>query len=95
MGPILAVIFVGVIGTYLLDSADNQYRITERVIAGLDEIVEGSQSYIERKRSELNRGARNARDSVIDYAIESARAIVISWFQEQLSRYLSPFPRIR
>ncbi|MCP4113914.1 MAG: hypothetical protein GY737_00645 [Desulfobacteraceae bacterium] len=95
IGPIVAVIFVGVAGSYLLDSADKRYEITKRIIAGLDEIGECTRTYIEQKKQELRQTAARATNSVVDHVIESAQQIAIRWVQNQLGRYLYPLPRVR
>lgn len=95
VGPIIAVVFVGVGVSMLLEYADSRLGITNRVIAGLDEIGENAESYIaQRKRQALN-SAGKAIDEVIDYAVESARAIAVTWVRKTLREYLSPFPRAR
>jgi len=73
VGPILAVVFVGVISTYALDSLDQQYGLTDRVISGLDEMGGNASSFIEQKNRELTNAAADVADSIIDYAIDSAR----------------------
>lgn len=94
IGPILAVVFVGVAGTYILDNIDQQYAITERIIAGLDEIEENAQDYIKEKKQSIFQTAAEATNSVIDHAIDYAQQIAIKWVQDQISQYLYPH-RIR
>lgn len=95
VGPIIAVVFVGVVSTYALDSLDQRYHLTERVISALDEMGDDASSFIERKQRELANAAVEMADSIIDHAIESARSIAIEWAITQLDRYLSPHPRVR
>lgn len=90
IGPIVAVIIVGVVGAYILDSIDKHYGITDRVIAGLDEIGEDTQTYFAQKKQALSEAASEAVESVIDYAIESAQKIVVRWIRDRLNDYLSP-----
>jgi len=90
IGPIVAVIIVGVVGSYVLDSIDKHYGITDRVISGLDEVGEDAQTYIAQKKQQLSDAASEAAESVIDYAIESAQKIVVRWICDRLNDYLSP-----
>jgi hypothetical protein len=95
VGPIIAVVFVGVTASALLEIADNRLGITNRVIAGLDEIGDNTENYVARKKRQALTAAGNAVDEVIDYAVESARAIAVTWARTTLREYLSPFPRAR
>lgn len=95
VGPILAVIVVGFGVAYLLEKIDKDLGITNRVIAGLDELGNDAQGFIELKKQQTKATANKAVDSIIEYAIESAKDIVISWFQGKVSDYLSPLPRAR
>lgn len=81
----------------LLEYADSKYKITDRVIAALDEIEEkGIKGIIEeKKRAVVRKGneiVNEATESVIDYAIESAQRVLLN----TISRYLrnSVMPRI-
>lgn len=95
VGPIIAVVVVGVTASALLEIADNRLGITNRIIAGLDEIGDGAENYIAQKKRQILNAAGNAVDEVIDYAVESARAIAVTWVRKTLHEYLSPFPRVR
>lgn len=95
VGPIVAVVLVGVGISLLLEYADNRLGITSRVIAGLDEVGDNAESYlIQKKRQALN-AAGKAVDEVIDYAVESAQSITVTWVRKTLREYLSPFPSVR
>lgn len=95
VGPILAVVFVGIAGAYLLDIADKHYGITERVVAGLDEMGENASAHFEQVKDDVNRTISKTADTVIDYTIESAQRIVICWIRNHLRDYFAPFQRIR
>ncbi len=95
VGPIVAVVVVGFGVSMLLDFADKRLGITNRVIAGLDEIGDNVDKYIVQKKRQALNAAGKAVDEVIDYAVESARAIAITWVRKTLRQYLSPFPRVR
>jgi len=95
VGPILAVVVVGFGVAYLLEKVDSSLGITDRVVAGLDELGEDAQYYIALKKKQAINVADDAVDGVIEYAIESARRIVINWVRSGLNEYLSPLPRVR
>lgn len=71
IGPLVAVFIAGVGMTYLLDFLDNKYGITDKVIAGLEEISENSSDAI-------NSTIEEVKDSVFDYAVDSARRLIIN-----------------
>lgn len=95
VGPILAVVVVGFGVSYLLEKVDNSLGITERVIAGLDELGNDFKQYVEDKKQQAKDVVNGAADSVIEYVLESAKNTVISWVQGKLNEYLSPFPKVR
>lgn len=95
VGPILAVVVMGIGMSMLLDHLDTEYKITERVVAGLDELGDDAKAYLERKKREVTNTANQAFDSVIDYAIDSVRTIAVKWIEDQLRQHLSPMLRIR
>ncbi len=95
VGPIVAVVVVGLGVSMLLDFADKRLGITNRVIAGLDEIGDDVDNYIAQKKRQALNTAGKAVDEVIDYAVESARAIAVTWVRRTLRQYLHQFPRVR
>lgn len=95
IGPILAVVVVGVGISILLEYADKSLGITNRVIAGLDELGDSAESYLaEQKKKALN-SAGQAVTEVIDQAVSSARAMAIRWVQGKIKEYLPSIPRLR
>ncbi|WP_020158424.1 hypothetical protein [Methylobacter marinus] len=101
VGPILAVVVVGVGVSMILTELDDHYGITDRVIEALDELGENANSYIENVNSYIVKSRQNIRntandtvESIIDYAIDSARQIIINAAQHQLDKFLSTRPRI-
>lgn len=94
IGPILAVVIVGVSVSMALSVIDEHYGITDRVIAGLDEISEGVQSYKERAKESLKNTANNAIASVIDYTIDTAKKIIIDTAKHQINKFLLNRSRI-
>jgi len=94
VGPILAVVAIGFGVSMLLDYVDNSLGITNRVIAGLDELGENAKSYInDQKRRALNSAGKTV-NQMIDQAIESAQILAINWVRNNLREYFSPFRRI-
>lgn len=91
VGPIFAVVVIGFGVSWALGVADERLGITDRLIEGLDELGSDIQSNIASKKKEAAGIAREAVDSVVDYAIDSARRIVISTAQGYLRKY---FPRV-
>jgi hypothetical protein len=93
VGPILAVIAVGIITSMTLTALDNHYGITDRVVAGLDELGEDANDYIRA----FNKGIRDKADavteSIIDYAVEHTKRIIINTARHQLNRFLSLRPK--
>ena len=90
VGPILAVVAVGFGVSMLLEYADNSLGITNRVIAGLDELGESASNYINDQKQRAINAAGQAASQIIDHAIESAQALVINWAQNKLREYLYP-----
>lgn len=95
IGPIIAVVAVGVGLSMLLEYADNRLGITNRVIAGLDELGDNAGSYMAQKKRQAMNATGKAVYEVIDYALESARAVAVTWVRTTLRQYLSPFPRVK
>ena len=81
IGPLLAVIVVGVGVSIALTYIDEKYGITDRVIAGLDELSEGIQAVVQQKKQALiKKGhdvASDISESVIDYAVERAQQVLV------------------
>jgi len=94
IGPIAAVVIVGIAVSMALSAVDSHYGITDRVIAGLDELGQETQSYMERAKQNLQNGISEAGASAIDYALDSARRAVINTAKHQLDRFLSNRPRV-
>lgn len=95
VGPIIAVVAVGVGVSMLLEYADNRLGITNRVIAGIEELGSDAENYIAQKKRQALNAAGKAVDGVIDYAVESARAIAVNWVRKTLREYLSPYSGVR
>ncbi|WP_036254611.1 hypothetical protein [Methylobacter sp. BBA5.1] len=94
IGPILAVVIVGIASSYELGKIDTRYGITDRVIQALDELDENANAYIARSRQNIRNTVNETAESIIDYAIDSVRQIIINAAQHQLDKFLSTRPRI-
>lgn len=94
VGPILAVVAVGFGVSMLLEYADNSLGITNRVIAGLDELGESANNYINNQKQRVLNAAGKTAGQIIDHAIESVQTIAINWVQNKLRDYLSPTGRV-
>ncbi len=93
VGPILAVVIVGVGVSWALGEIDQHYGITDRVIAGLDELGDDASSYLAKQKERARDAAEEVLDTTIDYAVESARRIIVSTAQHYLRRFTFPLPR--
>lgn len=94
IGPIAAVVVVGVVASMALGAIDAHYAITDRVIEALDELDENAISYIEKSKQNLKNSVNEITESVIDYAIDSARQIIINTAKYHLSKFFSARPRV-
>merc|ERR1711916_144560 len=95
IGPILAVVVVGVGVSMLLEYADNSLGITNRVIAGLDELGDSAESYLAEQKKKASNSVGRAVTQVIDQAVSFARAVAIGWVQGRIREYLPSTPRLR
>ncbi len=77
VGPIIAVVVVGNGVSMFLDHLDNHLGITNRVIAGLDEMGNCAEQYLAQKRRQALRMVGKAMDDVIEKAVESARTTAV------------------
>lgn len=94
IGPIVAVVAVGVLTSMLLSVLDENYGITDKVIAGLEELGNDVTSYIRRAKENVEKSAAIAASEVLDYVVESATRIVINTAKHTLQKFLSPQPMI-
>lgn len=88
IGPMIAAIGVGLLVSYGLSKLDNQYEITAKVIAALDELERRNNA----KLKQLQQGAFDTAgalvDGVIDYAVDEARRILINTARHYLPKRL-------
>ncbi|WNJ96282.1 hypothetical protein RND59_04065 [Vibrio ruber] len=93
IGPLAAVVLVGILGNIALEAIDNHYHITDRVIAVLDEMSNNTKAYLARAKHQFEDAVTQATGSVIDYVMDSARQIVIDMAKHSIDRLFSPHPR--
>jgi hypothetical protein len=94
IGPMIAVVAVGVLASMALAGIDNHYGITDRVILGLDELRQDVQSQIKKTKATILDKAGDAVDLIIDYVVDSAKVILIDAAKHQLNNFLSGKPRV-
>lgn len=95
IGPIVAVVVVGFLTSAALTSIDERYGITNRIIAGLDEVGETAAAHVARTKQRLIHAANKTAVSVLDYALESARQVIINSAKHHLRRFISNAPKAR
>ncbi len=95
VGPIAAVIVVGLVSSAILQTVDDQYQLTNRLIAALEELQESGENYIAQKKEQIEDAAISGTANVIEYAVDSARQVLIRWVSSQVDGLLSPLPRTR
>ena len=78
-----------------LGALDEHYGITDKVIAGLDSMGEDISDRIAGAKQELIKKAGQAAGSLLDYAIDSARAILVDAAKHSLDKFFSGRPRLR
>lgn len=94
IGPIAAVVLVGVGTSMALSALDEYYGITDRVIAGLDSMSNNIENRIESVKQDLYQQAGEFVDSVFDYAVDSAKTILINTVRHSLDKFISQRPRL-
>lgn len=95
IGPIAAVVIVGIGVSVALGALDEHYGITDKVIAGLDSIGEDISDRIAGVKQDLIKKAGQAAGSVLDYAVDSARAILIDVAKHSLDKFFSGRPELK
>ncbi|WP_105102509.1 hypothetical protein [Microbulbifer pacificus] len=88
IGPTVAAIGVGLLVSYGLSKLDDHYEITTKVIAALDELERRNNSKLKRLQQDALERVGELADSVIDYAVDEARRILINTARHYLPRRL-------
>lgn len=94
IGPIAAVVIVGVLTSLALGELDQRFGITEKIIEGLDEIGEHVGNKYEILKIQLFQEAGKVVDSVFDYATATARKMVINTAKHAFDPLFSRDPRL-
>ncbi len=89
IGPIAVVVVIGIITSIALSALDEHYGITNRVIAGLVDINENIENEIKKIKQSFYQKTDDLVDTMFDYAIDSARAILINTAKHTLNKFLS------
>lgn len=95
IGPLAAVILIGLGVGYILTKVDEHYGITDKIIAALDEIQEKGISGIvaEKKNAAIQKGAKLAdklAGSAIDYAVDRVQEILVRTLNNYFGNMLTP-----
>ncbi|MFL7867064.1 hypothetical protein [Vibrio cincinnatiensis] len=95
IGPIAAVVFVGVLTSVALSFLDEHYGITQSIIAGLDEISQNVSRRAEKTKGAFYKKIGILADSVFDYAVDSAKGILINTAKHTMDKFFSAKPRFQ
>ncbi|MEE2002341.1 hypothetical protein QWY20_12835 [Alkalimonas sp. MEB108] len=94
VGPIAAVVLVGIVLTPALNSLDEYFGISEKVVQGLEELSLQSQSYLQQirrnVREKATQTASRAAKPVLDYIVDSVRRTAIDAAKHRLERFINP-----
>ena len=92
IGPIVAVVVVGLLVSVALTALDERYGITDRVIAALDEVSNSTVTHAQQAKRQLTQAANKATASVLDYVLESARQVIVDSAKHHLRKFVSNRP---
>jgi len=95
IGPIAAVVLVGIGTSMALSALDEHYGVTDRVIAGLDDIGNTIEGRIDQVKQNLYRNMGKLADSIFDYAVESAKSVLIDTAKHTIDKFLPGRPRLK
>src|SRR5690606_13419912 len=95
IGPIAAVVVIGIATSMALSALDEHYGITDRVIAGLDDIGNSIEGRIDQVKQNLYRNMGELADSIFDYAVESAKSVLIDAAKHTIDKFLTGRPRLQ
>lgn len=93
-GPILAVVIVGFGLTMVLDQVDQHYGLTEKVIAGLEEMGDDANVYLQKRKEQALNQVGKMMGSVIDYAVDAAQRNAIILLKNSVDRFVPSRPRL-
>ncbi|WNO08045.1 hypothetical protein [Teredinibacter sp. KSP-S5-2] len=87
IGPLVAVIGMGLLVSLALDGVDSQFGITKKVIAGLDELENSIKQNVNHTKAGVQRTVSEAVNSAIDYVVDSTTSFVVNWAKHRINRY--------
>lgn len=90
IGPLLVALGVGVLATLALEAIDSEFGLTDKVIAGLDELSDSLSNRVDRAKQRAIQAGNEMVGSVIDYMIDSGRRLVIDSARRQINKYTLP-----
>lgn len=88
IGPILAVILVGGTVSFGLQLVDDRYRITDKLVNGLDTMGSASKAEIMAIKQNLKEVVNRGQETVIDYFLESVHRVIISFAKHKINRFI-------
>lgn len=94
IGPLAAVIGVGILTAAVLNAVDEHFGLTDKLVVALDELGGDMEAYYNNRKKQLERKAGESVGEAIDYAMNSVRRVVIDLAKHQLSRILLAMPRV-
>lgn len=94
VGPIMAVVLVGFGVAMALDALDQHYGITEKVVAGLDEMGTDLNAYFKERKEDALKQIGSAVDSTIDYVVATVQRRAIHLMRNALERFVPSVPRL-
>jgi hypothetical protein len=94
VGPILVVVFVGIIGSLSLTSLDEKYEITTSVVKGLDDLEKATKSGLKSAGQGVQKSIDKTLNATIDYIIDSATRVIIDTAKHRLDDFLLARPRL-
>lgn len=93
-GPILAVVIVGFGLTVALDQVDLHYGLTDKVIAGLEEMGDDASAYLQKRKEQALNQLGQMMNSVIDYAVDAAQRNAVILLKNSVERFVPSRPRL-
>lgn len=95
IGPIAAVVVIGVASSMALSALDEHYGITNRLIAILDNAGNNIEGRIDQAKQNLYQNLGELADSIFDYAVESAKSVLIDAARHTIDKFLAGRPGLR
>lgn len=94
VGPILAVVIVGFGLTVALEQVDQRYGLTEKVVAGLEEMGDDANAYLQKYKERALNQVAQMMNSVIDYAVDATQRNAIILLKDSVDRFVPSRPRL-